>query len=201
MTWIPFLQLGDIKLTLALAAGISAWLLTARAWRMAFWWSLLFGLGIGLVTASKVAFMAWGMSLHDLEFKAISGHATGVTAVFPTLLYLLLQPRGARAQVGGIVAGLALGGLMVILLVAENEHSLAEALVGWFTGAAVSLGAVHMARGQPDSRALPLGVLCAMLVFASAAWVMHEVPYGYLMARTAVLISGNSPPVQWCTGS
>jgi hypothetical protein len=201
MNWTPLLQLGDIKLTLALAVAITAWLLTARAWRVAFWWSVLFGLGIGLVTASKVAFMAWGVSLHDIEFKAVSGHATGVTAVFPTLLYLLLQPGGARAQAGGTAAGLALGGLMVVLLVAENEHSLAEALAGWFTGAAVSLGTVRMARGQPVSRALPLGVLCAMLVFASAAWAMHEVPYGYLMARTAVLISGNSAPVQWCTGS
>jgi hypothetical protein len=201
MTWAPFVQLGDIKLTLALAVAISAWLLTTRAWRMAFWWSVLFGLGIGLVTASKVAFMAWGMSLHEVEFKAISGHATGVTAVFPTLLYLLLRPGGARAQVGGLVTGLVLGGLMVVLLVAENEHSIAEALVGWFTGASMSLGTVYMARGQPVSRRLPLGALYAMLVFASAAWVMHEVPYGYLMARTAVLISGNSASVQWCTGS
>lgn len=199
MTWSTLLHLGDIELTLALAAAISAWLLTARAWRMAFWWSALFALGIGVVTASKVAFMAWGLTLHSLDFKAISGHATGVTAVFPTLLYLLAQTRGAPAQAAAIAAGLLLGCLMAALLVALDEHSVAEALAGWLVGAAVSLGAIRNGSGQPAPGIRPQGALCSMLVFLSTAWLMHGVPYGYMMARTAVFISGNSSPAPWCT--
>jgi membrane-associated phospholipid phosphatase len=139
--------------------------------------------------------------LHALDFKAVSGHATGVTAVFPTLFYLLLRRRGARAQGAGVGAGLALGALMAVLLVVEDEHSVAEALAGWITGAAVSLGAIRMAGALPPSRARAHGLLCSTLVFASAAWLMHTVPHGYLMFRTAALISGNSVPFPWCAGT
>jgi hypothetical protein len=194
MTWTSLLHLGDIELTLALAAAIGAWLVAARAWRMALWWGLLFPLGIGLVAASKVAYMAWGSPLHGLDFKAISGHATGVTAVFPTLCYVLLRHRGPRAQLAGLAAGLALGALMGVLLVAEDEHSVAEALAGWITGAAVSLGTIRMAGALPRPRARLPGFLGAMLVFASAGWLMQAVPHGYLMARTARLMSGTSAP-------
>jgi hypothetical protein len=201
MPWTRLVHIGDIELTLALAAAISAWLVTARASRMALWWTLLFTVGIGLVGASKVAFMAWGMTLHSLDFKAVSGHSTGVTAVFPTLFYLLLRRRGARAQAAGVAAGLALGALMAVLLVAENEHSAAEALAGWVTGAAISLGAIRMAGALPPSRARPHDLLYSMLVFASAAWVMHAVPHGYLMFRTAALISGQLTSFPWSAGS
>jgi hypothetical protein len=201
MSWTRLLHIGDIELTLALAAAISAWLVLARAWRLAWWWSLLFTLGIGLVGATKVAFMAWGMTLHGLDFKAVSGHATGVTAVFPFLLYLLLRARGARAQAAAAAAGLALGALMGVLLVAENEHSVAEALAGWVTGAAVSLGTIRIGGVLPRGRAPPHVLLCSMLVFASAAWLMHAVPHGYLMFRTAALISRNLALFPWSVGS
>lgn len=189
MTWARLMHIGDIEHTVALAAAIAAWLVAARAWRMALWWGVLFTLGIGLVSVNKVAFMAWGMTFHSLDFKAISGHASGVTAVFPTLFYLLLRQRGARAQGAGVCAGLALGALMGVLLVVGNAHSPAEALAGWITGAAISLGAIRMGGLLPASRARPYCLPCSMLVFAAAVGLMHAVPHGYLMFRTAALIS------------
>ena len=201
MSWTSLVHVGDIEMTLALAAAITAWLVAARAWRLAFWWSGLFVFGIGLVGVNKVAFMAWGMTWHGVDFKAISGHASGVTAVFPTLLYLLLRQRGARAQGAGVGAGLALGALMGVLLVIENDHSVAEALADWITGAAISLGAIHMAGALPPSHARAHGLLCSMLVFASVSWLMHAVPHGHLMFRTAVLISGNLTPFSLTSGS
>ena len=191
MPLAKLLHIGDPSLTLAAAAAMAAWLLAGRAWRMAFWWSLLFGLGIGTVGASKVAFMAWGMALPGLEFKAISGHASGVTAVLPTLFYLLLRPLGERAQRIGMVAGLALGALMGTLLVLEGEHSVAEAVAGWAMGALISLGSIRMAGKLPPRRPVDLGLACAALVFVGAAWLMRPVPFGYLLMRTAVLLSGN----------
>jgi hypothetical protein len=121
--------------------------------------------------------------------------------VFPILFYLLLRPRGAPAQAAGAGAGLALGALMGVLLVAENEHSVAEALAGWATGAAVSLGAIRIAGMPPPGRAQPHVLLCSMLVFAAAAWLMQAVPHGYLMFRTAALISRNSALFPWHAGS
>ncbi|MDB5908448.1 MAG: rane-associated phospholipid phosphatase [Massilia sp.] len=197
MPWFNLMHIGDIELTSALAAAITVWLLATRAWRMAYWWSLLFTVGIGLVGASKVASIAWGMTLHGLDFKAVSGHATGVTAVYPTLFYLLLRRRGAHGQAAGVAAGLILGALMGVLLVVANEHSLSEALAGWMTGAAVSLGAIRMAGALPPGRAGSHGLLCSTLAFMSATWLMHAVPHGYLMFRTAAMLSRNLAPLAW----
>jgi hypothetical protein len=201
MTWIGLVQIGNIELTLALASAITAWLVAARAGRMAFWWSLLFTVGVGLVGANKVAFMAWGAMLPGLDFKAASGHATGVTAVFPTLFYLLLRQHGARAQAVGVGAGLVLGMLMGVLLVAEDDHSLVEAGAGWVMGAAISLGTIRMAGALPPGGAPRHGLPCSIVVFASAAWLMHSVPHGYWMFRTAVLLSGNLAPFPLGAGS
>lgn len=200
LPWTTLLHVGDISLMLAAAAAITAWLLSARAWRMAFWWSALFALGIGLVGASKIAFIAWGLTLPALDFKALSGHATGVTAVFPTLLYLLLRHRGARARAAGIIAGLVLGVLMGVLLVLQHQHSAPEAIAGWMMGAMISLGTIRMAGELPPPRRAHC-VVCSALVFLSVACLMWPVPFGYLMFRTATFLSGHAVPVSINCGS
>jgi hypothetical protein len=194
--WDTFLHLGDISLTLAAAAGIAAWLLAARAWRVAFWWSVLFVAGIGLVGASKIAYIAWGNALPALDFKAASGHAAGITAIAPLLFYLLIRHRGVAARAAAITAGLALGVLMGVLLVASDEHSAAEALAGWTLGATVSLGGIWLAGELPRQRPA-YGLLCLAMVFVTAAWMMRSFPFGYLMYRTARILSGNSVPFPW----
>lgn len=200
LSWAKLLHVGDISLMMAAAAAITAWLVAARAWRMALWWSGLFALGIGLVGASKIAFMAWGLSVPGLDFKAFSGHATGVTAVFPTLFFLLLHHRGPRARGAGVAAGLALGALMGLLLVLQHEHSVAEAIAGWTMGAVISLGALRMGGALPPPR--PVRCLaCSALMFLSLACLMRPVPFGYLMFRTAALLSGHAVPFSFNNGS
>lgn len=192
MPWNELVRIGDIWLTLAGAAAIAAWLAAARAWRMLCWWSLLFGAGIALVTASKIAFLAWGTGLPALDFKAISGHATGVTAVYPTLFYLVFGQRSVRARRAGIAAGLAFGALMAGLLVVLDAHSLAEAGAGWLTGLAISIGAIRTAGALALAPVAPAyGALCSGMAFVSVACLMRTFPFGYLMYRTAEILSGN----------
>jgi hypothetical protein len=202
LSWAKVLHVGDISLMLAAAAAITAWLVAARAWRLALWWSGLFALGIGLVGASKIAFIAWGLTVPGLDFKAFSGHATGVTAVFPTLFFLLLRHRGTRARRAGVAAGLTLGALMGVLLVLQHEHSVAEAIAGWTMGAVISLGALRMGGDLPPPRPRPVHCLaCSALIFLSAACLMRPVPFGYLMFRTAALLSGHAVPFSFNSGS
>jgi hypothetical protein len=196
--WADLVHIGDFSLTLAAAAAMTAWLIIARAWRMAFWWSLLFTCGIGLVGATKIAFIAWGVGLPMLDFRAVSGHATGVTAVFPTLFYLMLRHCGSRTRRAGVGAGLVLGALMGVLLVAHGEHSASEAIAGWALGATISLGGIWMA-GEPPRHPVQ-GLACAGLVFLSAAWLMKSVPVGYLMHRTAAFLSRHAASL-WSAGS
>jgi hypothetical protein len=43
--------------------------------------------------------------------------------------------------------------------------------------------------------------VCAALVFVAAISMVRSVPFGYLMVRAAVFLSGNSSPFSWDTGS
>ncbi len=186
---MDLVRLGDLSLTLPVAVAMSAGLLAARAWRVAFWWSLLFTLGIGLVGASKIAFMSWGAGLPAVGFKAISGHATGVTAVFPTLFYLLLHGRPERLRGAGTGAGLLLGLVVGVLLVACREHTAAEVLVGCSMGALISYGGIRMASHMAPP--LPLhGLAMGALVFLAATWLMDSAHVGYWMIKAARLLSG-----------
>ena len=196
MNWLKLLHLGDITLTLPAAAGLAAWLLACRSWRSAVCWSALYALALTLVGASKIAFLSWGTGLPALGFKAISGHATGATTLFPALFYLLalgLAPALRRAAAG---AGLLLGALVAVMLVAAGEHTVAEAVAGWATGAAISIAAIACLRVQPLHRSLP-GLACAVGAFAGVAWMMKSAPLGYWMVRAALALSGNGHLHSW----
>lgn len=193
MDWTRLLHLGDLSLTLPLGAALAAWLLAARAWRSALGWSLLLACALGLVGATKIAFIGWGGGVPALGFKAISGHATGATAVFPLLFFVLLQRHGAQLRAAGIAAGLGVGALVAVLLVAAGEHTAIETLAGWTTGAAASLGGVKLAEGVAVPPALT-GAAAMLLVFGAAAWLMKSAPISYWMIRAAMLLSGNLRP-------
>jgi hypothetical protein len=190
MFWRELVHIGDIPLTLAAAAAVTMWLAAGRAWRVALLWSLLFAFGIGLVATTKVAFLAWGTPLPGSDFKAASGHAAGVTAVLPTLLYLLLRRRASPLQGAGVAAGLAAGALMGVLLVVQGEHSIVEVVAGWAIGAAISLGGIWLVSSTP--RAPAYALWCSTLVFAATVYTMHSFPFGYVMHRAARVLSGNT---------
>jgi hypothetical protein len=197
MNWTTLLHFGDLAVVLPAAAAMVGWMAAVRAWRLACWWSLLFALAIGLVGATKIAFLGWGGGLPALGFKALSGHATGVTAVLPTLFYLMLQHGSAQLRRAGVAAGLLLGAAMAALLVALGAHTLSEALAGWAMGALVSLGALRLA-GRPPAPARPLPAFaCYCAVYLVSAWIMQSAPVGYWMIKVALLLSGNRHPFAW----
>lgn len=190
---MALVRLGDLDLTLPLAAAAFCWLAAARAWRTAMLWGLLFGAGVMLVGASKITFMAWGSGLPGLGFKAVSGHATGVTAVFPTLLYLLLHSAGPALQRAGVAAGLGLGLVVGVLLVACGFHTAAETVAGCMLGATISLGWIRLAGASAAApSASRLGWFA--LAFLAAGWLMSFAHVGWWMIRAATLLSGNDRP-------
>ncbi|MDQ1832173.1 phosphatase PAP2 family protein [Massilia scottii] len=187
----PLLHLGDPRLAIALGAALFAWLLAARAWRMALCWGVLLCGALGLVAASKIWFLGWGGGVPSLGFKALSGHAAGASALFPMLFWMLLHGCAAGWRRAGVALGLALAALVGVLLVADGQHSLAEAVAGWMLGAAVSLASIRL--GAASVPALPLhGLLWAVPTLLAAMWLMKFAHLGYWMIRAARLLSGNA---------
>lgn len=185
------LHLGDPRVTMPLGLALLAWMLAARAWRLALWWGLLLGAGLGLVGVSKIVFLGWGGGVPWLGYKALSGHAAGVSAVFPMLFWMLAHGRADRWRGRALRIGLGLGALIGALLVTADQHSVAEALAGCLLGAAVCLGSIRLgAAGMP---ALPLtGLLPGVLALCTAAWLMKWAHLGYWMIRAARLLTGNT---------
>lgn len=199
MHWIELFHLGDLALTIPAACAVAAWLGAAGAWRAAGGWLLLFGLALALVAATKIAFMGWATGLPGLHFKALSGHATGFSAAFPTLCWLLARPLGPRVRAVAAGVTLALGILVAVALVQAGEHTRAEAAAGWLIGAATFLCALHLVGDAPPPRPGrgAAALACALLAAGVAAWAVETAPLNHWLVRVALALSGNPSPYPW----
>lgn len=196
MSWTALQHLGNLTLTLPLAGAIAAWLLAARERRACACWLLLFAAALSVVGISKLAFLGWGVRVPALDFKAFSGHAAGVAAVYPVLLWQLLRRFPSPAGLLGAGLGFALATAVAFALVASGEHSAAEAIAGWLVGVAASTGTIRVTRraGPPRSWA---GLACALFAFGMVGWAMQQARVGYWMVKVALALSGNDQPFHW----
>jgi len=196
MSWAALHHLGNLTLTLPLAGAIAAWLLAARNWRAALYWLALFASALSVVGISKVAFLGWGTAIPALGFKAFSGHAAGVAALYPVLFYLLLRCFAADASWTGFSLGLALAALVAFALVEAGEHSAAEACAGWLVGTAASAATIRVTHAAAPPRAMT-GLACALIAFGAASMAMRQAQVGYWMIKVALALSGNTYPFRW----
>lgn len=195
---MQLVHLGDLELTLPLAVAAGAWLLAARAWRAALAWAVLYAGAMALVGGSKIAYLGWGLDIAVLDFKAFSGHAAGVTAVYPVLGYLLCRPAGRGLALAVAGAGLMLGLAMAVTLVGHGEHAVAEAATGWLLGACASVGTLYQAEPRGVA-AGPATAVCAVAIFLASASLMQSAHVGYWMIKLALALSGNARPYSWDT--
>jgi hypothetical protein len=195
--WTKIIHVGDTAIMIPAAAAIMAYLVTGRAWRMAWLWCLLFSLGISLVAATKIAFLGWGSGIHSVNFKALSGHATSTTAVIPVIFYLLLQRFPPIIRTCGILLGIVFGVVMGILLVMLHEHSASEAAAGCVIGGIISIGFIWLSDTLPSSPnpwLIPISVLAFL-----AVWYAELSSIEYWMVRVALYLSGHEQPYNWTT--
>jgi membrane-associated phospholipid phosphatase len=193
ISWTNITSFGDTVVMMPAAAAIVAWLVIGRAWRMAFWWSVLFTAGLVLVVATKIAFIGWGLGIRALDFTGISGHAMRATAVFPVIVYLMLQKSAQGVRAWGVFAGVMLGVLLGISRIAVHAHSVSEAAAGCMLGAMVSLGFIWISRDLQKpalSRWLIAVSLLALLPTSNA----KPAPTQSWMNGVALYLSGHDKP-------
>ena len=196
MLWAALQDLGKLTLTLPLAAAIAAWLLAGGERRAAATWLLLLSSALMAVGISKIAYLGWGIGIPALDFKAISGHAAGVTAVYPVLSYQLLRRLAPRAAPLGASLGFLLGALVACALVVNAEHTVVEACAGWLVGGIAGACTLASTRGAAVPGILA-GPFCALLAFCTASWAMQRAQVGAWMVKVALALSGNSQPFHW----
>lgn len=159
--WPLLTRLGEAQILVPLDLLAAAWL-----WRgagqgaMALRWLGWLGLATALTTATKLAFIGWGVGIAVWDFTGISGHAMFAAASLPLLAATALASRSDRSQRLGIAAGFALAALVAWSRWPVGAHSVAEIVAGFALGAVASALAL---RGATTARAtVPLWLPTAL---------------------------------------
>ena len=203
--WHGLTRLGEAQILLPAMLLAVGWLAWRGAHRLALAWLMATGLAAVVTTASKVAFLGYGVGLAALDFTGLSGHAMFAAAVLPPLLRLAA---GAHAPAGpggqriseqishqiGLLAGYALAGAVALSRVMVGAHSWSESLAGFALGAAASALALRWAGALPPLRSARW-VPAALLGWALLGVVGAPPPRTHdWVTRLALAQSGRAEP-------
>lgn len=192
--WHLVTRLGEAQILLPAAALAILALVDQRQGRpLARRWLVTLVAAAVLTTASKVAFIGWGIGWAALDFTGISGHAMFAAAVYPLLLGTLAPARPRFVPGLAIAAGAALALLVGVSRVTVQAHSWSEVAAGLTLGGAV--GMVSLMRGSLTDFRVRLWV-----PLASAAWLLVmpiQAPASTthaLVTQVALALSGRPNP-------
>lgn len=164
--WHQLTRFGEIQLILP-AALLAIVLLSRRAQTrpLAAWWLGTLAVAVLATTASKVAFIGWGLGIPELDFTGISGHAMISSAVYPLLMGTLASRLPPTWQKGAVAAGFVLALMVGISRVEIGVHSVSEVVAGLLLGGAVSVIAIAKA-------SLPRDVVGPVLAIVVGVWLV-----------------------------
>jgi membrane-associated phospholipid phosphatase len=192
--WHVLTRLGEAEILLP-AALLTAAALAARAEtrKLAMGWMLLVAVAGLVTTASKVAFIGWGLGWAAVNFTGVSGHAMFASAIYPVLMVSCLSGATPGRRRLALLLGCIFALLVAISRIEVGAHSLSEVLAGLAVGGSVSAIALSY---------LPTAVMTirpAVLV-VTLAWVavtpfqMHASQTHSLVTRLALAMSGHEAP-------
>ncbi|MDE1182094.1 phosphatase PAP2 family protein [Paraburkholderia sp.] len=191
--WYRITSFGGAGITLPLAFAIALWLAVGYRWKLAACWLLLLGAAIGIVTATKLAFLGWGVGIRELDFTGVSGHAMLSTAVYPVALFLMLLPARPAIRFTGVLIGLFAGAAVAFSRVVLSAHSPSEAITGCITGALAALIFVRIAWRLEPGRLAAAPVAVSLIVMVLALHNVH-VPTQRWVTHIALKVSGHERP-------
>jgi membrane-associated phospholipid phosphatase len=192
--WELITRFGEVQILLPAALLAALALLRRPETRsIALLWIASLSTALLLTTASKVAFIGWGIGWPELNFTGISGHAMVATAVYP----LLLGASASRAPLPGrqaaVGAGYAIALLVGVSRVALGAHSTSEVLAGLLVGGVASAMALDLVR-SPRAVVSPVilaavGLWMALMPSLAPASHTHSA-----VTRLSLLLSGHKTP-------
>ena len=192
--WTDITTYGDVTMTSLAAAAIAAWLFVEDEKRLAFCWSILFAGGMGIVIATKMAFIGWGIGIRAIDFAGFSGHAMRAAAVLPVLLYMILQRTRFIVRAGGVVLGFACAAMVGVSRLVLHTHSTSEVVAGLLLGAALSLAFIRIAHGSLSKHVFkPVRIALSLLVLLPAPYV-HPAPTQQWLTELTLYFSGHDQP-------
>ena len=145
--WAQITRLGEAQILLPAMALALVWLVRQPGGRPLAWaWLLATGVAAGITTASKVAFLGYGIGWAALDFTGFSGHAMFAAAVMPLLVRLAAGPGSADGRRRVLIFGYLLALAVAVSRVKVGAHSVSEVVAGFSLGAAASATALRAGR-------------------------------------------------------
>ncbi|BBJ85452.1 phosphatase PAP2 family protein [Raoultella ornithinolytica] len=194
--WVSFF--GDSTVLLPSAAAVFMVLFLRRPSRQIAWqWGLLFGITGAIVSASKLAFMGWGIGIRELDFTGFSGHTALSTAFWPIFLWLLCTRGSVALRRTAVVMGYLLAGLVGYSRLAIHAHSPSEVIAGLLLGACGS--ALFLLLQRNSSRAVDAqlswgGVLSLIIIPVVLLNIGTKAPTQSLLGEIAVKLGPLEKP-------
>ncbi len=198
--WQRITSYGDVGINLPMAIALAVWLLFAKNWRAALAWWLYFCGVMGIVVASKLAFMGWGIGIQVWDFTGFSGHSMRACALFPVAFYMLPPDNKPQWRNCAAVLGVIFGGFVSWSRIVVGAHSISEIVLGAMLGfLTVALFLQYLSKfSQPK---VPIWLMAA--TFAAFAFIPHKnsAPTQSWLIAVAMKISGHDRPFErycWC---
>ena len=196
MPWMQIIDIGHTAVMVPAAGAIAVWLISARAWRLALCWCLIFGAGLGLVALSKIAYLGWGLEFPSIGFKALSGHAWRATAVIPVLFFVLLQGVPDAWRKLGFALGVAFSIGLGVLLVIFKFHTVSEVIPSTILGLVAGLAFVRLSHVLPAPSVSRSAVATGLITFVVIC-VLRPSTINHHLVDVALYFSGRDQPYRW----
>lgn len=192
--WHLLTRLGEAEILLP-AALLTAAALAAREQtrKLALGWMLLVAAAAVLTTASKVAFIGWGLGLAALNFTGVSGHAMFASAIYPLLMVSCVSAATPLRRRMALVLGCVLALVVAISRIEVGAHSPSEVIAGLLLGGTAS--AIALGYMPPAPIAVrPLVLALTLAWVAVTPFQLHASQTHSLVTRLALAMSGHEAP-------
>ncbi len=192
--WQLLTRLGEMQIVLP--AGCLAALsleLFSKARKLAVWWMLLLVMAALITTASKIAFIGWGLGSTTLDFTGFSGHAMFAAAIYPILFGTLASHMSKVGQRWAITAGFVLAMVIGASRLIIGAHSLSEVITGLMLGGAASSAALMLATKSqnPVPQAISVFIVAWLVIAPISAPPSQTHP---MLTQFSLNVSGNKAP-------
>lgn len=194
--WPILTRLGEVQILLPVAAITSiALFLRVQTRGLARAWALLIGGATAITTATKLAFIGWGLGWAAINFTGVSGHTMFATAIFPILALTLDRAGTPRSQRIAFGLGLAIAAVVGVSRIEVGAHSLSEVIAGWLLGGAVSAMTLAISK-RKDVFVHPLLSMLFIAWIAATPSQLQASNTHSLVTRLALAVSGHEKPFQ-----
>jgi len=192
--WQLVTRLGEAQILLPMLAAVLAWFVARlNALAVARAWVLCIALATLLTTATKIAFIGYGIGYAPWNFTGISGHAMFAAAVLPVLAATVASTATPPRRWFALLTGYLLAALIAWSRVRLGVHSASEATTGWLLGSATSAMALWLADAPHTHapKAMVVGAVVWLLVTPVGA---PPSPTHGWVTRIALALSGHDTP-------